>query len=278
MNRSAISIGTTFNYEIPLKEQLPLIKKTGFTHISLAGGNLEHSNYLTAEGQKSVKEMVGGEGLGICSIHAPFFKQYVDISSCDKNEAARSLEVFKKCIDAALFLNANVIVFHPCPMNIDMPEARQAILVDQIKNLIRYIGKEKIKLSIENLPSMVINNIVGYSLENIADDHYGFCYDSSHDILTKQPLEILKKYGHRLVTAHIADNHGQKDDHVLPFEGVFPWDEFCKLFGQIDFKGIFLLEVEMRESVFKIATEFLAEAYTRGIKLLNQIEGYNTVR
>lgn len=36
------SISTTFNYEIPINEQLVLIKNAGFTHVSL-GMNYEHS-------------------------------------------------------------------------------------------------------------------------------------------------------------------------------------------------------------------------------------------
>jgi sugar phosphate isomerase/epimerase len=28
----------------------------------------------------------------------------------------------------------------------------------------------------------------------------------------------------RLVTSHIHDNHGEKDEHLLPYEGTIDWD------------------------------------------------------
>jgi sugar phosphate isomerase/epimerase len=55
---------------------------------------------------------------------------------------------------------------------------------------------------------------------------------------------------------------------MLPFEGTVDWTKFCELFSMTDFKGVFLLEVEMRESFFKDPQEFLNEAYVRGRQLL----------
>ena len=268
MTGPSISIGTTFNYDIPLKEQLPMIKKAGFTHISLGAGDLEHSGYLTAEGQRNVKELTQDTGLDICSIHAPFFGEGTDVSAFDKNEAAISLDILKKCIDAAIYLQAGVITVHPCPMKIERLEVRKDVIVKQVRNLIDHIGKETVKIAIENLPSIYANTILDHSLKNINDVHYGFCFDSSHDNLMERRFDMLIKYADRLITTHISDNRGQKDDHMLPFEGSYPWDEFCRVFKQIDYKGVLLLEVEMRESAFKTPSEFLTEAYARGVRLL----------
>lgn len=37
----SISISTCFNYSIPIEKQIPMIKKTGFSHISI-GSEYEH--------------------------------------------------------------------------------------------------------------------------------------------------------------------------------------------------------------------------------------------
>jgi len=58
-----ISIGTTFNYDIPLNKQVFMIKKAGFTHISFGGGNLKHSGYLTASGQRNIRTDTKEAGL-----------------------------------------------------------------------------------------------------------------------------------------------------------------------------------------------------------------------
>ncbi len=40
-----ISISTTFDYKVPLSEQLPMIRKAGFTHVSF-GMDYSHSGLL----------------------------------------------------------------------------------------------------------------------------------------------------------------------------------------------------------------------------------------
>lgn len=275
IEKTVISIGTTFNYEIPLKEQLPLIKKAGFTHISLGGSDLEHSRYLTQDGQRNIAKLVSNEGLKVCSVHAPFLRKDADLSSPDRKLSSKSLQILKRGIDAARYLGAKVIVFHPSPWTADMPDLdksdeRKQILVEQVFKLIDYVDSNDIKIAVENLPSAIVNDLLSFSLDNVKNDNFGFCYDSSHDNLVSHPFEILRNYKNRLLTTHISDSRGQKDDHMLPFEGNIHWDEFCKLFGQVDFRGVFLLEVEMRESAFKVPTEFLIEARSRGLKLLKQ--------
>lgn len=75
-----LSIGTTFNYNIPLKRQLHMIESSGFTHFSIGGGEPEHSGYLTKKGRKKINVLKNQAGLQICSIHAPF-DHMTDMSS-----------------------------------------------------------------------------------------------------------------------------------------------------------------------------------------------------
>lgn len=262
-----LSIGTTFNYDIPLETQLPLIREAGFSHISLGGGNTEHSGYLGDEGRKRLRRLLSANDIRVCSIHCPYDDK-ADLSSPDKASAASALGLFKRCLDAALFLNAGGIIFHPCSFRANDPEIRKEVLVQQVSSLLDHIGQEPLFVAIENLPSKPVNKLVTHSLDVVTHRRYGLCYDSSHDNLASRPLEILRTYGSRLVTTHLSDNRGEKDDHLLPFEGTYPWERFCDLFAKTDFQGIFLLEVEMRESAFKEPREFLREAFQRGKKLL----------
>ncbi len=266
-----ISIGTTFNYGIPLEGQLPLIKKTGFTHISL-GAKLEHSNYMERGGQKVIKTMVESHGLAVCSIHTPFGKG-IDISSPDKDISDRTVEMYRRCIESAQFLSAGTVIFHPTAyLSSGSIDVRKDTLVANVGKLLDHAGKGTVKLAVENDSYEPANDVLSHSLNEIADSRYGFCYDSSHDNLVERPLALLKDYGDRLLTTHISDNRGKNDDHMLPFEGIYDWEGFCKVFTRICFEGIFLLEVEMRESAFASPAEFLIEAFRRGEKLRKACE------
>jgi len=263
-----LSIGTTFNYAISLKEQLPRIKAAGFTHISLGGGDLSHSGYLDAGRRKDLRYQLADNGIRICSIHAPF-RVGVDISAPEPGPAQAALDLYKQCIDAAEELAAAAVIFHPGPDRTGDDVRRKNTLTGQVIKLAEYIGARNIKLAVENLRNEVLNGALCYSLDMIRSPKYGLCFDTSHDNLTSRPREILKKYGDRMIAIHVSDNNGRADDHILPYEGRIDWGKFCEIFARIDYAGVFLLEVEMRESVFKDPDEFLRQAYTRGKKLLD---------
>ncbi|UCF71573.1 MAG: sugar phosphate isomerase/epimerase [candidate division WOR-3 bacterium] len=261
-----ISIGTTFNYEIVLNDQLRMVKESGFSHVSL-GARVVHSNYLTTRGQKDIRALVQGHGLAICSIHTPF-GEGLDISSPHRGTGDDTVDVYRKCIEAAHCLSARVVIFHPTAyQRHDNIEIRKKTIVRNLGKLLDYLGKTGVTIAVENDSHDAANDIVSFSLDEIGDVRYGFCYDSSHDNLVQQPLALLKKYGSRLFTTHISDNRGNKDDHMLPYQGTYDWNGFCEIFTRLGFVGVFLLEVEMRESGLKSPAIFLREAFARGERL-----------
>jgi len=267
LNKYPVSIGTTFNYDIPLREQLPMLGRLGFRYISL-GARVNHSGYLSTSGRRRIKKMVASHGIRICSLHTPLDRN-MDISSTDNVKTRKTMECYRRCIDAAQYLGARVVIFHPTAYKqFDEPGWRKQVIVESVHRLLDYARDTDVSLAVENEHFRPANDILSFSLDTITNAKYGFCYDTSHDNLTNHPLKLLKKYGHRLMTTHISDNRGERDDHMLPYEGSFPWPAFCQTFSRINFRGIFLLEVEMRESAFVSPSEFLQEAFIRGQRLL----------
>lgn len=264
-----ISIGTCFDFDIPIREQLPLIMAAGFTHISLGAGVMSHSAYLEEEGREQLKKLTAATGLRICSVHAPFNKA-CDVSSPDPEVAAAAVAVLKQCIDAAESLDAPVVIFHPAADGPPDVEARKPVFIKNVKLLLDYVGGRPVKLAAENLYPW-INEITAASFDEIAHPKYGFCYDSSHDNLSGAPLAILDKYGERLMATHISDNMGREDDHILPFDGKFDWERFYGAFPKNSFSGVFLLEVEREKYKAKPVQWFLEQAFERGAKIMQKL-------
>ena len=269
-----LSIGTCFKYDIPVTTMLPLIKEAGFSHISL-GADEKHTGYLDRVKRKEFMEMVADNGLKICSVHTPLDGD-IDISSPDNDIAAKTLDVFKRSIDAAEFLGAGMIIFHPIGFSDDTDDIRKEIIVRQVDELLEYLGEREIRIALENLSYPHSIKILDHCFESVQDKRFGFCYDSSHDNLTGDPLKILERYKGRLFKTHISDNYEKEDDHNLPFDGTYPWDDFCRIFAGINYRDVFLLEVEMKPGKFETVSQFLKEAYKRGMKLLDNIEKVKT--
>lgn len=93
------SISTTFNYEIPLSEQLVLVKNAGFTHVSL-GMNYEHSQIFNEESLNSLVKQLNELDLKVDTVHG---------YDLDKDDA---IEMNKKVAKAANKMKAGIVVVH----------------------------------------------------------------------------------------------------------------------------------------------------------------------
>jgi sugar phosphate isomerase/epimerase len=54
-------------------------------------------------------------------------------------------------------------------------------------------------------------------------DSIGVCLDVGHAHLTVGVLEAISTLGPRIVSVHAHDNHGVKDEHLLPGDGAIDW-------------------------------------------------------
>jgi sugar phosphate isomerase/epimerase len=76
------------------------------------------------------------------------------------------------------------------------------------------------------------NGLPGYQATNeellafVADyDHpaVGICYDSGHAHITGDAVTVLRDLSPYVVTVHLHDNDGTKDQHLLPGQGTINW-------------------------------------------------------
>jgi sugar phosphate isomerase/epimerase len=50
------------------------------------------------------------------------------------------------------------------------------------------------------------------------------CFDIGHAHIEEGVQASFETMRDRVVTAHIHDNHGEKDEHLLPYDGDIDWD------------------------------------------------------
>jgi len=173
----------------------------------------------------------------------------------------------KMAIDAARALSTRIVVVHPTD-HFSVGEARLRIgaAKESLRDLSRYAAGRNIRLAVENLASPLSMQVFEAVLEYLPD--LGICYDTSHALLSGDPFGVVCRYRDRIIAMHLSDNRGRSDDHLLPFEGIMPWEEFACCLPRMKNLGCFMLEVEIRESAFKDRGEFLAEAYRRARQVL----------
>lgn len=158
-------------------------------------------------------------------------------------------------IDMAALMGIPLAVVHPIAWYSsgvsygDWVRANMAFL----SPLVEYSRKKGVKLCIENMPSdreAEGNHLYGSCALNISalaeKLGIGICWDVGHASVSgykqSEQMQILKG---KVDVLHIHDNggKGQKDAHLLPFDGNVDWEDVAFGMRCCDFDGILDVEV-----------------------------------
>jgi len=59
------------------------------------------------------------------------------------------------------------------------------------------------------------------------------CFDIGHANLESSVAASLEAMRDRIVTTHIHDNHGERDEHLLPYTGDIDWNAALGALGKV---------------------------------------------
>ncbi|NHZ86904.1 MAG: TIM barrel protein [Planctomycetia bacterium] len=262
MKNRKLSISTTFNYNIPLAEQLSLISHAGFTHVSL-GANENHSEYLNRKKRAEIKEILKTLSLEIDTLH---FLQPLD--------DFRDKALLNNIIEATLDLSIPVIVCHGGPFDFSENEfdCRLANLLEiclQLEDIAKETG---IVFALENVCPGTATRLVTDVLQQVDPQWFGFCYDSSHDQIDgPNPVDLLELFQDRLVAVHLSDRIREFVDHVIPGQGFIDFNTICKILRKSAYKRPLLFEVMMTHSGIEDAQTFLNKTYEQACNIYDRI-------
>ena len=133
-------------------------------------------------------------------------------------------------------------------------ETRVEKNVEQLKRLAAYVEGKDVTICLENLrgttrtdPKAVPRNAdeLLYIIDRVGSDHFGICLDTGHLNLTdKDQRAFILKAGKRLRALHIADNEGERDQHLMPFTcGKVDFCEVVRALREVGYDGLFNLEI-----------------------------------
>ncbi len=71
----------------------------------------------------------------------------------------------------------------------------------------------------------------------------GVCLDYGHAHLMTDVAEAVETLSGLLWTTHVHDNHGKRDEHLVPYAGTINWDEAMMTTQKIGYDGALIFEV-----------------------------------
>ena len=104
----------------------------------------------------------------------------------------------------------------------------------------------KIRICLENLGKICRNaDPLCAILDQLDPERFGICLDTGHlNMQDGDQVAFIRKAGSRLTALHIADNEGERDQHMMPFgRGTVDFEKVVAALREINYHGLFNLEI-----------------------------------
>ena len=267
-----ISIGNA--YAVSIDEVLQIIKNSGFDAISPIWKSREALVEIVHTAEKL--------GLEIQSLHAPFTKaadmwsDRADIFGQAKNELLEN-------IDFCSQFGIRVLVVHVW-IGFDYRFEKDSLYYGNFDDIVNYAKEKSVKIAFENTEGEEYLYALMEHFEK--DDTVGFCWDSGHEMCYNRSLDLLGKYGDRLIIKQLNDNLGisrfdgkifwTDDLHLLPFDGIADWNDNVLRLQKSRYMPILNFELGIQSKPNRHENDvymqmplelYFAEAYKRACKI-----------
>ena len=274
-------------YQIPMDEAVRACAKAGYRYLDAnLCGSARPGQPLAGNGWEAWAHEIRllGDSLGIrfCQAHA-----YWTIGSAFHSDMTRvdgewGEELMRRSVIAAEILGVNWMVVHPYTVPRESwydYEKSFAYNREYFKRWGEIYAEHKVGMAIENMarnPQKTSYCACGEELlelvEAVDNPMVQICIDTGHAHLSGiEPERMIRQVGSCLKATHIADNHQNKDEHFVPFNGTINWAEVMKALKEIDYQEAFAFEVHHLTSMFpaQIQQQLVDFSYELGEYLMS---------
>lgn len=236
------------------RDHLVHIAAHGFEAVELFATRA-HFDYHDDQARAQLAEWLADTRLELHSVHAPAFEalrqgRWVGaFSNASSDETRRRAAIAEA--EAALAL-AREVPFRFLVTHIGVP-ASEAVGADNQRNAARRSVEElaalaaavNVRVAIEVIPNPLssASDLCDLIEEDLDGLDVGICLDYGHAHLMGDVGEAIEAVSGHLLTTHVHDNSGTRDDHLVPFAGNIDWDAAMMSTQKIGYEGIFMLEV-----------------------------------
>ena len=151
-------------------------------------------------------------------------------------------------VDLCSYLGGRVLVVHPSTLGANEGEVPWR----EVEEAARYAQDRGIFLALENGPMEVLKEVM-HRVEVFSDEGgLGICVDVGHAHMVEMEGEpavaFLREFRNRLVHLHLADNFGERDEHLVPGDGTIDWRAVAEELEEQGFSGYGALELNTKDA------------------------------
>ena len=231
---------------------LELASRSGAQAVEIFAAR-QHFDYTSREHVRELGEWFKSNPLEVFSMHAPLFPDRemgragapaVNVLHPEKARRIDAMDEIKRALESAEHIPFRHLILHLgerddgwSPRTIEYAETA----LEHLGAFARPLG---VRLLVENLisepttPEHLITILEMGHLDNI-----GVCLDLGHAHITVGIVEAISVLNNRIVSLHVHDNHGMKDEHLWPGDGTIDWAATAKALSALAVPPAAVLEI-----------------------------------
>ena len=193
-----------------------------------------HFDYCSAEQGRELASWLAGNNLTLHSIHSPTHRDFqltresgvpLSISDPERIRRQEAVDEIKRALDLVEYVPFRYCVQHVARLR-DVPDERRwDAAFSSLENLSLFARHRGITLALENTPGeMATPSNLKHFIESTRLTSLKLCFDSGHANLEGDLAAGLETARGLIATTHLHDNRGERDDHLLPYQGNIDWD------------------------------------------------------
>ncbi|HTQ95562.1 MAG TPA: sugar phosphate isomerase/epimerase family protein [Candidatus Acidoferrum sp.] len=265
------------------RELLAQIQGAGFQGVEIFATR-SHFDYAAKAEIQAVAHALADNHLQLHSLHAPTSRDVsvnreggspLSVTEVERVRRIEAMDELRRVIDVAEELPFSRLILHMGGSRETADPRKRDAAFSSLEHLVLHARHAGVTICVENTTSEMGSPAY---LRSFVDETrltgLRFNFDIGHAHLSDGPEEDRVAKGFEplkdlIASAHIHDNHGDKDEHLPPFDGTIDWEAGLKMLATAPGDNL-PLTLELKEKTGHDAPS-LTEQLTAGAKSLDRL-------
>lgn len=251
-------------------ERLAALRRQGFQRVEILALR-PHFDYRDRQVARELAAWLLDRESFLHSLHLPHCLEYraggiqtaLSIAATEPHRRTQAVDEARRALEFAERVPCPLAVIHTGSLEDEYRPRHLDALYQSLEILVPFAGDRGVRLTLENIPNRLSLEKMGRFLREADLAGVGICFDAGHAHLESAPVSQIAAVGEWILTTHLHDNHGHRDEHLPPFAGTAPWQEILQGLANIGYDGCLLLECREEGRDFRTALKSAREACDR---------------
>ncbi len=193
----------------------------------------QHFDYTSREHVRELADWFRSNSAQPFSLHAPMWPDYemgragapaVNVIHPEKARRIAAMDEIKRALEAAEHVPFRNMVVHLGERYDTWSQRTMEYAETALEHLGAFARPLGVRVLVENLlsePTTPEHLVTILDLGHL--DSIGVCLDLGHAHISVGTSDAISVLGNRIVSMHVHDNHGTRDEHLWPGDGTIDW-------------------------------------------------------